>query len=212
MNLLPDQLYFGVHPSILIACADRLAAREEFDLDAFAAAIGAPSWEAEPVLHEMKAAGFVSLVASGNYLPEMKFKQLANSRVTLGIPRSEADKLVERVLAKAREINAKPYEFVCSVACIVVFGSYLGDKPVLGDIDLGVHIVERNRSPKDKQEFIRLLKSGKLFSPLNKTYAALRLRQPQKISIHDLQEVIELETPYKIIFGALPLEAAKGTR
>jgi len=204
MNLLPDQLYFGVHPKILVVCAERLASHEDFNLEDFAEAIGTPTWEAEPVLGELLAAGFVSAGIAGSYSPAMKFKQLANARVSQGIPRTEADQLVERVLAKAHEINSKPEQFACSVGCIVVFGSYLTEKPVLGDIDLGVHVLERRRSTDDKQEFLRLLKSGKLLSPLKKTYAALRLRQPQKISLHDLQEVTELNTPYKIIFGVLP--------
>lgn len=60
-----------------------------------------------------------------------------------GILRSTAKSLLEKLVGRAREANARP-EFVYSVARIAVFGSYVSsDKEKLGDLDVAIELVPR---------------------------------------------------------------------
>jgi hypothetical protein len=44
-------------------------------------------------------------------------------------------------------------------------------------------------------------------SPTGRVFSELRLRKPNVVSIHQLGEVLELGTPYKVVFGLLPVTA-----
>ena len=37
--------------------------------------------------------------------------------------------------------------------------------------------------------------------------AVMRLRRPNQVSIHELEEVLRLGTPYEVVFGTLPRAA-----
>jgi hypothetical protein len=146
MNLRPGELVFGVGPEILVDCARQLREKEEpFALEEFSRALGAPVDEAGDVLQAMVRDGFFEQAADGTYTGTTKFTQLAASKISEGLTRRAAEALLARVLAKARHVNDHPEEFQARVECIVVFGAYLGDKPVLGDLDLGVRVLEMPR-------------------------------------------------------------------
>ena len=109
-----------------------------FNLDAFCEALGAPRREAEPVLRQMVDAGFVTANGEALFMPTDKLRQLAAASIAHGLPRADAEQLLQRGIFKAAEINAHPERYPCGVVCLVIFGSYLGDKLVLGDLDIGV--------------------------------------------------------------------------
>jgi predicted nucleotidyltransferase len=207
MKLLPDELMFGVAPSILIDCAVQIHDRErDFELDDFCEALGAPAEEAGPVLERLVRAGFArpDKLDAGRFHPTKKWGQLALAKVSRGLPRADADTLLQKIIAKARAINAGPNSQFRKIGCVVVFGSYLRRAPVLGDLDIGVAL-----DPKDER---RLAPNGlslaewfrKGSAPDRRTYSALRLRKPQYVSVHKFDEVIELKTPYRVIFGKEP--------
>jgi predicted nucleotidyltransferase len=202
LNLLPDQLYYGVAPKILLHAAEQLAKRREFTAAAFAEALGAPLSEAKDVLDQMSHDGFFERQDDG-YVGSEKLSQLANAKIGAGIGRAEAQKLLEEVIRKAEEINRNAETHRASIECIVVFGSFLTDKAVLGDLDLGVKVREAAMSREEASRYMRMMMEGR--TPTAKAYAALRLRKPNKISIHDLAEVTEqLRVSYRVVFGALP--------
>lgn len=58
------------------------------------------------------------------------------------VSRARADAMVQEIRRVARGINADP-ELMHSVARVAVFGSYLGDKQVLGDLDIAVDLDPR---------------------------------------------------------------------
>jgi hypothetical protein len=207
MKLDPDELMFGVTPSILIDCAVQLHEREsDFDLDDFCQALGAPVDEARPVLEKLVHAGFAQPDKSDacRFHPTKKWGQLALANVSRGLARADAEALLEKIIAKACAINSSSDDRFRKIGCVVVFGSFLREVPVLGDLDIGVAL-----DPTDKQrldpaglslaEWFR--KSG---APDRRTRSALRLRKPQYISIHKYDEVIGLQTPYRVIFGKEP--------
>ena len=207
MKLDPDELIFGVAPSILIDCAVQLHEREsDFDLDGFCQALGAPVEEARPVLEKLVHAGFAEPDGSDacRFHPTKKWGQLALANVSRGLARADADALLEKIIAKACAINSSTGDRFRKISCVVVFGSFLRKVPVLGDLDIGVAL-----DPTDKR---RLHPAGlslaewfrKSSAPDRRTRSALRLRKPQYISIHSFDEVVELKTPYRVIFGKEP--------
>lgn len=207
MKLPPGELMFGVAPSILIDCATQIHDREsDFDLDDFCEALGAPVEEARPVLAKLVQAGFAKPDKSGadRFHPTKKWGQLALAKVSRGLTRVDADVLLEKVIAKARVLNASNDDRFRKIDCVVVFGSYLRKASVLGDLDIGVAL-----DPKDGQ---RRRPEGmsvdrwfrRSFARDRRTYSALRLRKPQSISIHKFDEVVVLKTPYRVMFGEEP--------
>jgi hypothetical protein len=110
------------------------------------------------------------------------------------LPRAEAGRLLELVIAKAQFVNTRPEEFPYAVQTLAVFGSYLTDKPDLGDLDIAIEVA-----------LVRTLEYfGKYTRPIHwsdKTAKALRLRRPRVISVHWLAEVREMGAPAKIVFS-----------
>jgi len=205
MHLRSDELMFGVAPAILIDGAQQLHRREgrPFELNDFCRALGAPVREAQPVLEQMVAAGFIALQEGsiGSYSATPKLGQLALANISEGLPRAQADALMTRILAKAKSVNAEPQKHQCVVVRLVVFGSYLTAKEILGDLDIGVELKELPRPPgQDRRNTYRDLLRG-LATPTSKVRSLLRLRKPKHISIHDLEEVLRLGTPYRLVFG-----------
>lgn len=203
MRLEPGLVRFGVAPEILVPAAQWLADRHSFGIYDAARALGAPIREVEPVLCAMQAEGFIEEEAPSRFVGTAKLNQLANAKISAGLSRAEADALLARVLEKARQINSQPDVYPCCVGGIVVFGSYLSEQPVLGDLDLGVHVIEPRQTREESFKIVKAMMAGRSL-PADKTYAALRLRQPKKISVHALHEVIELGTPFRVVFGELP--------
>lgn len=211
MHLLPDQLMFGVAPALLIDCARQIHERDcdikrfSLSVDDFARALGAPLIESTPVLLAMLADGFFERVGgqADCYVPTRKLGQLALAKISTGISREEADTLLARIVEKAAWVNAHPDAYDHRIACVVVFGSYLTDKPHLGDLDIGVELEELSgRGRRREGESIDAwLRRGQ--AAHNRALRALRLRQPKKISVHGLDEILSLNTPFRLMFGAL---------
>jgi hypothetical protein len=207
MKLDPDELMFGVAPTILVDCAVQLHEREsDFDLDDFCQALGAPVEEARPVLERLVCAGFAKPDRSDarRFNPTKKWGQLALANVSHGLARADAEVLLEKIIAKACAINSSTDGRFRKVSCVVVFGSFLGNAPVLGDLDIGVALdpTDERRLEPDGLSLAEWFRKGS--APDRRTRSALRLRKPQCISIHSFDEVIELKTPYRVVFGKEP--------
>lgn len=207
MHLVPNELVYGVAPEILLDCAKQLHLRDgrPFSLDVFCEALGAPVREALPVLNTLVAEGFIQRDSErvDRFLATTKLGQLALANVSEGLPRVEATKLLERVIARAIKVNAEPEKHMCQVECLVVFGSFLGDKEVLGDLDIGAELRElRPAGERVSMDEIRRFMRGAA-SPTSKVMSALRLQKPKQISIHRLEEVMRLGTPFRVVFGEI---------
>lgn len=197
MRLEPENLIWGVAPNILQDCAIQLRDEISFTLHAFCIALGAPVSEAKPVLDQMITDEFISHAGPGKFMGTQKLLQLAAAPISKGISRTEAEQLIQKVIRKAKAINEKPSEFAYEVSCLVVFGSYLTQTTTLGDLDIGVGLT-RSR-PWTKEDYDKPL-SG---SNERTYYSLLRLRKPQVISVHRLNEVIHLKTPYEVLLGSV---------
>lgn len=56
--------------------------------------------------------------------------------------RETADKMVEELMVRVRQINASD-AYAYRVTDVVLFGSYLGDEPMIGDLDVAVRLTRR---------------------------------------------------------------------
>lgn len=219
VHLLPHKLIFGVAPEILLDCARQLhdQCAPSFSLEDFCQALGAPVHEALPVLQSFVAEGLAvpaPIAGVTAFTPTAKFSQLALAQISEGISRVQADQFVLAVIEKAKAINADPTQYPCAVQCLAIFGSYLGNKATLGDLDIAVQL-DRPRWPEGttKADIWRLIQ-GRRQSPSLKSLVALRLRKPKYLSIHTMEEMLGLGTPYKVVFGHLgdPLHGAAPSR
>jgi hypothetical protein len=204
MNIAPDSLPYGAAPAILLDCAQQLHEMDgrPFTFDDFCVALGASRSESEPVIEQLIVDGFLypGDSADATYICSSRMGQLALAKISHGLPRDEATRLLNAVIEKSEAINADPEKYPYAVTCLAVFGSFLTEKEVLGDLDIGVTLSLRECR---REKFgLTSLKRG--MSSYAKTLAALRLRKPAKISIHEMDEVIRLETPYRVIFGEMP--------
>lgn len=204
MHLIPNSLLFGVAPEILVDCAQQLHdTNEPFTLDQFCKALGAPAGESEVVLEELLTNGFFQLDKSstGLYRPTSKLGQLALAKISNGLPRELATKLLAQVIERARLINDDPDKYACQVTCLMVFGSYLTSKSILGDLDIGVELREIRQHDQKRTygELRKMMQRGA--TPTSKAMAVLRLQKPKQISLHQLSEVLSLGTPFEIVFG-----------
>lgn len=216
MHLLPEQLKFGVAPALLVDCARQLHERDydsekhAFGIEEFSKALGAPVSESGPVLDAMLAAGFFEPLDGDldRYIATKQLGQLALAKISFGISRSEADLLLARIVEKAAWVNARPEAYGNRINCVVVFGSWLTDKPHLGDLDIAVALSELRDHSREREgeSFYEWLERGT--AAKNRTLRALRLRQPRKISVHGLDEIVRLGIPFKLVFGTLPQEMA----
>lgn len=204
MNFRPDELIFGVEPRILRKCIRDLDWERPFSATHFARTIGAPRVEVVPLLDAMTEAGYLDALQEDSYQPTKRISRLSAASVSNGLSRSEADALIRRVCARAEFINAHAAPHETRIGAIVVFGSYLGDKQHLGDLDLGVqldipslllwpHSTDPTARPRYEQQSLNI----------DSTRRALRLRKPETISLHGFDEVLRLRTPYRLIFGEL---------
>lgn len=167
MRLEPNELRFGVKPEILIDCADQLCQGDgHFNFAEFCKALGAPERESLPVLHELIANGFVKDAEPGSEFQTMKsLTQLAQASVTKGISRAESRELVKAICAKAEELKADPATYPYAPACLVAFGSYLTDAPILGDVDIGVELRRaRDLTEKELDDMVSAWRSGRATS------------------------------------------------
>lgn len=200
MRLDPDSLPFGVAPEILRDCATQLRELENFEVDGFCKAIGAPADEALPVFNQMVYAGFIigDENKPGKYFGTSKLSQLALARITKGITRDAAEIFLEKVIERAKSINADPRAFGGRrIIRLAVFGSFLGDADVLGDIDIAFEYETKRERHDGRLQHSDLEES---LAGERKMLSFLRLRKPQQISLHWWDELMGLDTPFRIVF------------
>ena len=134
--------------------------------------------------------------------------------ITKGRPqvrRERADKLIQQMIAEAEVINSDP-TMMYRVAVLAVFGSYLTEKSVLGDLDiaLGLKMLWTPETYDDCREILTAA------YPMPKSVAAdfmerlgwpetvvrRRLKVGRGISLHDFSELTVLGCPYQVVFGS----------
>lgn len=124
----------------------------------------------------------------------MPYIQYPKPKPTLA--RADAERLLVRVIERAKEINADPVNFPYAVKRLHVFGSFLGDKDPLGDLDLIPELV----LVRDSSELVGLRRGWRHIHWADKTHRALQVRKPRVVSIHMLGEIVSYGCPIRLVF------------
>lgn len=205
MHFHPDKLVFGVSPSILTDCAQQLwgnTGKADFSEEDFFKALGAPAPEAKPVLRGLIQADFIthSRANPGRYEYTRLFGQLACAKISNGIPRPEANKLLVKIMEAVDQVHAQPDRYEHRVKKLAVFGSWLGEAPVLGDIDLAFELSEIPQLCSVREHEDPLSCRDRTSASYSRAARALRIRKPNKVSLHHFNDVIRLGTFYQVLF------------
>ncbi|MBQ4855696.1 hypothetical protein IMW82_13545 [Rhodanobacter sp. B2A1Ga4] len=205
MHFHPDKLVFGVAPGILKDCAQQLwsnTGKADFCEEDFFKALGAPAPEGQSVLRELIQADFVahSRARPGRYDYTRLFGQLACAKISNGIPRLEANELLVKIMGAVDQVNAQPDRYEHRVKKLAVFGSWLGETPVLGDIDIAFELSEIPHLCAVREDEDPLICRHRTSASYSRAARALRIRQPNKVSLHHLNDVIRLGTFYQFLF------------
>lgn len=199
MNLHPRELVCGVAPEILRACAqwlcmdsdDAVVTREDI-----AIGLGAPLSESNPVIEQMVVAGYFKPTDDGCFAVTPSFVVLRAAKISPGIRRAEAQQLLAKAIARAREINAAATDDDPTISVLGVFGSYLSDKPLLGDLDLMIGVA-------NPRAIDRVHDWDRVWREQDRLRRSMYLRRPEKIGVHSVGEVLRMRAPYHVLLGEI---------
>lgn len=140
-----------------------------------------------------------------------KGRRLGVTRANPPITREKAGLLLKELLERVKAVN-NTAEFVYRVETVKVFGSYLSDQELLGDIDVAVKLgrkVEGDEFMKRNNERVKLaFRWGRTFSnyvdqiywPHREVWLALTTRK-KGLSLHDedSDEILK-KTEFKVVY------------
>lgn len=154
------------------------------------------------------------VIGQGHWQLTWKGSALANASTRRPITRKTAERLVEEFLARVREVNAAGYAY--RVRRVIVFGSFLGDSPDLGDVDLSIELEDRYSDPGEREaahkaRIAAAENAGRHFKdylemlgwPEQELLLKLKNRSPS-LSLHYewREQVLTRPIPSKILFDA----------
>jgi hypothetical protein len=136
-------------------------------------------------------------------------KKLSKDR----IHRETATLAIKGFMERVNEVNTSP-QFISKVTEVILFGSYLGDKPMLGDVDISITL-ERKDASADRVK--TAIAHARATGPASLSWLTqmgwpetqvMRHLKNRKwcISLHDMDETVEmlhLLTPAKFKFDML---------
>jgi hypothetical protein len=127
------------------------------------------------------------------------------------IHRETATRAIEGFMMRVNEVNTSP-QFTCKVTEVALFGSYLGDKPKLGDMDIAVNLERKDVTGDRPEQAIARATGPASLSwlaatgwPETQVMRHLKNRQPC-IGLMDMDEMVEMIhqlTPAKFKFDML---------
>jgi DNA-binding MarR family transcriptional regulator len=88
--------------------------------------------------------------------------RFAGASAARPISRGTAERLVREFLARVDEVNRNE-DYAYRVRKVVVFGSYLGKRPRLGDVDLAVTLEPRYPDDPERQRAVEEARTGRAF-------------------------------------------------
>jgi hypothetical protein len=189
----------------------RAQGRRPFNVVDLEHSLKATKRTATAVIEELKARGWIA--KDEECQPDEVQTTLAGNAFMVAnamkpIPRVKADKLLAGFLKRVEELNASD-EFAYSVREVAVFGSYNGDSPEVGDVDLAVDMPQREIAGRDFVKYClqRALESGRTFTtyPERLFYAErecwqfLKGRSPY-VSVHPVSDIKATGAEARVIY------------
>ena len=120
--------------------------QHSFEMSALQEYLSLDNESAQTLANELRCQGYVQTVEQGMYeLTEMG-EELVRASAAGSISRKTAEAALAGLLERAEKYNSDPSK-ILTVEAVVIFGSFLGTKEKLGDLD--VAIKHRDRDPND---------------------------------------------------------------
>jgi len=222
-DTLFEQPILRIRNVIRDAMMERLKSREkDYIEERVATILKQPKLVAKKVLKQMEQEDYIVLkkVKYGNNFQYELTETEKGSRfgVATGNPpisREKAAQLLNELIERAKQVNANK-ELVYFVEIIKVFGSYLTDKEILGDLDVAIKLTRKYEGDQFKNEnhkradFAKA--SGRVFSsyleeicwPQREIMLLLKTKK-KGLSLHDEDEdEIVKRTTTKIVYEFHP--------
>ena len=129
------------------------------------------------------------------------------------LTRAKAEQILAHLVSRAHEVNAND-RYVKRVETMVVFGSFLGDNPMIGDVDVAVELRPKFEDPREQDEAEKAARQrapvartfiDSLFWPKIEVMRTLKARSPV-LELHDIdivKSVLQRDptTSFRVLLG-----------
>ena len=165
---------------------------------------------------ELQSQGYIKPPENGLYTFTNKGEELVRASAAGNVRRRTAEAALIGLLARVEQYNSDPNKLL-AVEAVVVFGSFLGAKDKLGDLDIAVKHHHRNSNDPDPgaTALAYAERSGRHFSNIVEwiSWPETELRQFLKarkrtIAIQDWHTFLRMTAsspehfPYRVVFGS----------
>ena len=189
--------------------------RDSFDLPCLRDQLSLDENPAMVLASELVAEGYVEEPQDGVYKFTDKAGELVRASAASKVSRKTAEDALAGLLERVHQYNLDS-DKIFTIEMVVVFGSFLGTKDKLGDLDVSVKY--RDRNPKDPDRAQTALAyaehSGRIFSTFFHQLAWAEIELPQilkarkrTIKIQPWNVFLKMAAknperiPYKVVFG-----------
>jgi len=203
----------------------RMAAwhRDSFDLPCLLDQLSLDEKSAMALASELVAQGYVEEAQNGVYKFTDKAGELVRASAASKVSRKTAEDALAGLLERVKQYNLDP-DKIFTIETVVVFGSFLGTKDKLGDLDVAGKYRDRNLKDPDraKTALAYAEQSGRIFSTFfhQLSWAEIELSQILKarkrtIKIQPWNVFLKMAAknpdriPYKVVFGSTEEVAAE---
>jgi len=185
-----------------------------FDISHIAYKMKCSPEHASQLAHDLAQLKLIKLIDDSNpqqYILTNSGVLLANATAAQPLHRHTALQKIEEFLLRVQKINRTPY-YLYRITEVRLFGSLLTTKTRPGDIDLAIHYEPKDANPTTHERALtnhitNAIRSGQRFNnitdriewPQIEMKRFLKSRS-QAFSIHNMDELHQINTPSRIIF------------
>jgi hypothetical protein len=187
--------------------------RDSFELTLLQERLSLEENAALALTQELITLGYIVIGENGTYAMTDKGSQLVRASASGEIKRTTAERALTGLLQRTEAYNADPNK-ILTVEAIIVFGSFLGTKEKLGDLDVAVKHRDRDHiGGRTKAKNAYAEKSGRSFSniveflswPETELCQILKARK-RTIRIQDWHSFVRMvasntQLDYEVVFG-----------
>jgi hypothetical protein len=189
--------------------------KDSFDLPCVRAQLSLDEKSAMALASELVAQGYVEEAQNGVYKFTDKAGELVRASAASKVSRKTAEDALAGLLERVNRYNLDS-DKIFTIETVVVFGSFLGTKDKLGDLDVAVKWRDRNRNDagRAKTALAYARQSGRRFGSFFHELAWAEIELPQilkarkrTINIQPWNVFLKMAAknperiPYKVVFG-----------
>ena len=214
MQLVPNSKLYGQPARIVRDCLREAIWMQVFDSDDLRGWLRVSVDEADTVVTGLLADDHIEpappRVGIPQYRLTRKGTQLGMASIAPQLRRAVAEQLLAEVIARAADTEAQR-PFVYQVTKIALFGSMLGDAPLVSDLDFAMKVdsafEDEALEDAERRRIELAAHGGKRFRNMvasivwPRMEVAEYLRAGSKyVKLHSFSELYELECPFRIVY------------